>query len=94
MSRLYPPFLTPEQRAALDATEPAHDRVVYRIGVCACGRRCATVPISPTRDVAIYFPCRERAGWVSRPQLFICRPCRDQRHDGCRGCDCQHRERT
>ncbi len=26
--------------------------------------------------------------------LFICQPCRGQQHDGCRGCDCQHRERT
>ncbi len=28
------------------------------------------------------------------PTFFICQPCRDRRHDGCRGCDCQHRERT
>ncbi len=28
------------------------------------------------------------------PLAFICQPCRDRRHDGCRVCDCQHRERT
>ncbi len=62
MNNLHPPFLTREQRAALDATEPAHDRAVYRPGVCACGRRCAAVRISETRDLVICFPCRERAG--------------------------------
>ncbi len=61
-SYLHPPFLSREQRAALDATEPAHDRAVYRPGVCACGRRCAAVSISATRDLVVCFPCRERAG--------------------------------
>ncbi len=62
MSALHPPFLTREQRAALDATEPAHDRAVYRPGMCACGRRCAAVRISESRDLVVCFPCREKAG--------------------------------
>ncbi len=60
MTNLHPPFLTREQRAVLEATEPAHDRALYRPGVCACGRRCAAVPTNGTRDIVICFPCRDR----------------------------------